>query len=78
LGLASLEATEQRLRDLIMLGTAAAGLVALLSLVAVRRELLARQGADLALRHSEQALKRSEEQLLRWVVDRGEPPRQQG
>jgi CHASE3 domain sensor protein len=78
LGLASLEATEQRLKDLIMLGTAAAGLVALLSLVAVRRELVARQGADLALRHSEQALKRSEEQLLRWVVDRGEPPRQQG
>lgn len=76
LGIAALEATEQRLKVLIMLGTAAAGLIALLSLLAVRRELLARQRAELALRHGEQALRRSEEQLLRWVVGRGEPPRQ--
>lgn len=75
LGIASLEATQQRLKVLIMLGTVAAGLVALLALVAVRRELLARQRAELALRHSEQALKRSEEQLLRWVVGRGDAPR---
>jgi CHASE3 domain sensor protein len=78
LSVASLAATEARLRLLIILGTTAAGLVALLSLVAIRRELMARQDAELALRHSEQALKRSEEQLLRWVTGRGEPPRQQG
>jgi len=70
----ALETTEQRLKLIIVLGTAAALAVAVMSTLALRRELSNRVRAELALRHSEEALKRSEEQLLKWVVDRREPP----
>lgn len=75
---ASLLATERQLKLVIMLGTAAATLVVLFSMLAIRKQLSARQRAELALRRSEHALKQSEEQLLQWVVGRREPPSRQG
>lgn len=75
---ASLQDTEQGLELAIILGTVAATLVAVLSMLAIRRELAARQRAELALRRSEQALRKSEDQLLQWVVGRRESPPREG